>query len=318
MARTSVPSAALPELDSPSLPAGGKQRSVGRHGKRHDTGCPAAARPRGMAISVRRRHIPEPDAVVGGRRDEPRCRRRRRRACWICQESASSFVERLPTGRVRVVAPPEIDEPVLRRRPPGSAIRREGEVVDRVFRRLERGLDLAGREIEQADIAVGRLVAEPGAEIAAGGDRLAVGRNRDGEDLAVVARADDSRAACAASRPLCQSQMRIVLSSEAETRYWPSRREGDVLDEGAMAAGVEVEMEIRRLGSAPACASHDQQRQHDRDPQQSARGSSSGAGSRHALLCRRSPPGCPAYIFLDRLGVGRRAGLALLLDIAGK
>ena len=45
--------------------------------------------------------------------------------------------------------------------------------------------------------------------------------------------------------PLCQSQMRMVLSSDAETRSSPSGVKARSAIRRGMAAGVEVEMEIR-------------------------------------------------------------------------
>ena len=161
IARTSVPSAALRTSTAAVVAAGGKQRAVGRHSQRHDAGWSrSGSASSAMAISVPAgmSHSRMPLSVVVG--DQPLPPAAKAELLDVpgigveLGEAASS--RRFRPSSV----PPEIDEAVLAAGRKERPVRRKGEIVDGVFGRLQDRLDLAGREIEQADIAIGRLVAE--------------------------------------------------------------------------------------------------------------------------------------------------------------
>ena len=176
---------------------------------------------------------------------------------------------------------------------------------------LEDGPDLAGRKIEQPDVAIGWLVAEAGAEIAAGRDRLAVRRDGDGEDLAVIAGAHEAaqRADRRPGLPVPDAD-RLVVRRRDQVLAVAS--ECDVLDEGAVAARIEIEGEIGRfrIGRQRNRRQPGQQQRchpsHPRDVHRHGLGSSHAlfSGGRHRAVRRhisRSPahrsrrPPCAAF-----------------------
>ena len=238
-----------PDLDLAFGAAGREQLAVRRDGQRPHAGVPKRLRLAGQRDFRLRRHVPEPHAVVGGDGDQP-CAAVGKTDARDVEGIGIEFRIRRPAALGRLVFAPQIDEAVLSARRQEGPVRREGQAVGGVFGTFEDRLDPAGRKIEQAHLAVGRLVAEARTEIAGRRHGLAVGRHRDGKVLAVVAFADfaaqDLQRHTALPVPDADG---LVVGGRNE--QLAVRREVEVLDEGAVSAGVEVEEEGGGIVASP-------------------------------------------------------------------
>jgi len=241
-----VPIARIPELDQPVGAARREAAAIGRDGQRIDGIVAQRLGVVGKCNLLVARQVPEADAVIGGHGDKPRAAGSKSDALDVLGIAVELAVGR-PAGLHRLVPAPEIDVAVLAGGGEQGAVRREGHCVDGEFIAGQRRLERAARQVEQPHLAIGRVGAKPRTEIAAGGKRPAVGREGEREYLAVVvvALVAAQHLQRGAALPVPDAD-RLVVRGRGERL--PIGREGEILDRAAMAAGVEVEAEVRRFG----------------------------------------------------------------------